>query len=125
MTEQEHSGGPKYLLAAGCAVRIEASAGLGGTKVYLDGVEVKALKEVRFIHRANNVAVLQLEIYPSAVDLCGDVTALSTTVSFLDELHTLLTHALQGWSEEDAAAADRLLQEWNKALEANKKHGLD
>ena len=45
----------------------------GGTQVEIDGVEVKELVSVKFEHEAGGIATVTLKIFPSQVDIEGEV----------------------------------------------------
>lgn len=58
----------------GHAIKISVGAYLGGgTKVEIDGTEVKQLVDIRFEHRVDGIATLSLTLYPESVELVGDI----------------------------------------------------
>lgn len=63
--------------AMGVAVKIEASHEQIGTKVWIDGVLINQVKSVRLFHNSGEVSRLELELYPSSIEVVGEVTALA------------------------------------------------
>ena len=62
-----------FYASDGHAVKIEGSRETFGTKLFLDGYEVKGIKEVQLVHRAGEVSRLLLELYPASVNVTGAV----------------------------------------------------
>lgn len=81
MAQQPTQTAGVFYAPDGHAVRIEGSRETWGTHVFLDGQELKGVKEVRLVHRAGNVSTLFLELYPSSVTVEGAVAVVEVSAA--------------------------------------------
>lgn len=44
---------------------------IGRTKVFIDGIEIKGVKHIKYEHEANHIPSIKLEVMPGTVNLEG------------------------------------------------------
>lgn len=57
--------------AHGHTVKINLSAERLGTRVFIDGMEIKSLKSLTLVHSAGDISRITIEILPSRIEVDG------------------------------------------------------